>query len=148
MQEILIGKLYQYILQNNLDLLIALQEKGNVDSFLKEKMSSIKTLLNQLINENSPAYLIEERCMDVLTQDLRPSKYTFLTSVLEEEFESEYSQLKENGILPYEVFNLIKICNPVFEGIGFSRANENDRNLRYAIIGAIQEYFSEQSVKM
>ncbi len=144
MQEILIGKLYQYILQNNLDLLIALQEKGDVDSFLKEKMSSIETLLNQLMNENSPAYLIEERCMDVLTQDLRPSKYTFLTSVLEEEFESKYSQLKENGILPYEVINLINICNPVFEAIGFTPANENDRNLRYAIIGAIQEYFLDR----
>lgn len=144
MQEILIGKLFQYILQNNFDLLIALQENGKVDSFLKEKMSSIDAFLNQLSNENTPAYLIEERCMDILTQDLRPSKYTFLTSVLEEEFESEYSQLKENGILPYEVINLIEICNPVFEVFGFTAANENDEPLRYAIIGTMQEYFLER----
>ncbi|MEJ7676837.1 MAG: hypothetical protein WKG06_02950 [Segetibacter sp.] len=68
MQEILIVKLHQYILQNNLDLLITLQEEGNVESYLKEKMLSIDTLLNQLSNEDASAYQIEESCMDVLTR--------------------------------------------------------------------------------
>ncbi len=144
MQEILILKLHQYILENNLDLLITLQEKGNEESYLKAKMSSIDTLLDQLINENTPAYLIEERCIDLLTQDLRPSKYNYLTSVLEEEFENNYSRLERNGTLPYEVINLIELCNPLFETIGFTEGNEGDRHLRYAITGAIQEYFEEQ----
>ncbi len=144
MQKILIVKLHQYILQNNLDLLITLQEEGNVESYLKEKMLSIDTLLNQLMNEDAPDYLIEESCMDALTRDLRPSKYNYLTSVLEEEFESEYSQFKENGTLPYEIINLIASCNPVFETIGFTEDKENDRYLRYAITGAIQEYFEHK----
>lgn len=144
MQEILIVKLHQYIFENNLDILISLQEKGNEEGYIKEKMASIDTLLDQLMNENTPAYLIEERCMDVLTQDLRPSKYNYLTSVLEEEFESNYSRLKRNGTLPYEVINLIELCNPLFETIGFTEGNEDDRHLRYAIAGAIQEYFEEQ----
>lgn len=144
MQEILIVKLHQYILENNLDLLISLQEKNNLDSYLKEKVSSIDTLLNQLIAEDVAAYVIEERCIDALTEDLRPSKYNYLTSILEEEFESNYSRLKRNGTLPYEVINLIELCNPLFETIGFTEGNEDDRHLRYAITGAIQEYFEEQ----
>lgn len=95
MQEILIAKLYEYILQNNLDLLLTLQEKNNVESYLKEKMSSIDTLLTELMAEEVPAYIIEERCMDILTADLRPSKYNYLTSVLEEEFGSDYSRIKK-----------------------------------------------------
>ncbi len=141
MQEILIVKLHQYILHNNLDLLITLQEKGNAESYLKGKVLSIDTLFHELIAEGVPAYLIEERCMDVLTQDLRPSKYNYLTSVLEEEFQSDYSRLKKNGTLSFEVINLIESCNPVFETIGFTEDNENDRHLRYAITGTIQEYF-------
>lgn len=144
MQEILIVKLHQYILENNLDLLITIQERGNEEGYLREKMSSIDTLLDQLINENTPAYLIEERCMDVLTQDLRPSKYNYLTSVLEEEFENNYSRLKRNGTLPYEVINLIELCNPLFETIGFTEGNEDDRHLRYVITGAILEYFENK----
>lgn len=144
MQEILIGKLHQYILENNLDLLIDLQERNNVGSYLKEKVSSIDNLLNQLIAEGVHAYIIEERCIDALTQDLRPSKYNYVTSVLLEEFKSDYFRLKKNGTLPYEVINLIELCNPVFETFGFTDDNEDDRHLRYAIIGAIQEYFKEQ----
>lgn len=141
MQETLIVKLHQYILDNNLDLLILLQEEGNVESYLKEKVLSIDTLFHKLIAEDVPEYLIEERCMDVLTQDLRPSKYNYLTSVLEEEFESKYFQLKENGTLSFEVINLIESCNSVFETVGFTEDNENDRHLRYVIVGTIQEYF-------
>lgn len=144
MQEILIVKLHQYILENNLDLLIDLQERNNVGSYLKEKVSSIDTLLNQLIAEDVPAYIIEERCIDALTQDLRPSKYNYVTSVLEEEFKSDYFRLKKNGTLPYEIINLIELCISFFDTIGFTEDNEDDRHLRYAIIGAIQEYFKEQ----
>lgn len=138
MQEILIVKLHQYILHNNLDLLITLQEEGDVESYLKEKVLSIDTLFHELIAEDVPEYLIEERCMDVLTQDLRPSKYNYLTSVLEEEFESDYLRLKENGMLSFEIINLIELCKPVFETIGFTEENEDDRHLRYAIAGTIQ----------
>lgn len=144
MQDILIVKLHQYILENNLDLLITLQEKGSEESYLKEKMSSVDTLVDQLTNENTPAYIIEQRCMDVLTQDLCLSKYNYLASVLEEEFENNYSRLKRNGTLPYEVINLIELCNPLFEIIGFTEGNEDERQLRYAITGAIQEYFEDQ----
>ena len=144
MQEILIVKLHQYIFDNNLDLLIVLQEKNNVDSYLKEKVSSIDTLLNQLIAEDVPTYIIEERCIDALTQDLRPSKYNYVISVLEEEFKNYHSRLKENGTLPYEIINLIESCNPVFETIGFTEDSENDRHLRYAITGTLQEYFENK----
>ena len=144
MQEILIVKLHGYIIQNNLDLLITLQENGSVENYLKEKVLSIETLLTQLMAEDAPAYLIEVRCMDVLTQDLRPSKYNYLTSVLEEEFESNYSRLKENGTLPYEVINLIELCDPLFETVGFTEDNENGRHLGYAITGAIHEYFENK----
>jgi len=144
MQETLIVKLHQYIVDNNLDLLITLQEKGNVESYLKEKVLSIDTLFLELIAEDVPAYLIEESCMDALTQDLRPSKYNFLTAVLEEEFESDYIRLKENGTLSFEVINLIESCNSVFETIGFTKDNENDRQLRYAIIGAVSEYLENK----
>ncbi|HEX8331186.1 MAG TPA: DUF1896 family protein [Segetibacter sp.] len=144
MQEILLTKLHEYILQNNLDLLISLQEKNAVESYIEEKVSSIEMLLTQLMTEGVPAYSIEENCMDVLTRDLRPSKHNYMTSVLEEEFESYFSRFKKNGTLPFEVINLIELCNPLFETIGFTEGNEDNRHLRYAIIGAIQEYLETE----
>lgn len=140
MQELLITKLHGYITQNNPDLLLALQQEENVTRYLEEKVAGIENLFEQLQAANMPPYLIEERCMEALTQDLRPSKFNYLVTVIEEEFEPDYYRLKESGTLTYEVINMISACTPVFEAFGFTKDNEDDRHLRYAITGAIKEY--------
>ncbi len=144
MQEVLIEKLHQYITNNNADLLIALQHEGGVSNYLKEKVAAISPVLDELLADNTPAYLIEERCMHELTRELRPSKFNYLTSILEEEFETDYYRFQENGILTYEVINLIEVCKPVFETFGFSEENESDMHLHYAVTGAIQEYLEKK----
>ena len=144
MQEVLSEKLHQYIKENNPDLLLTLQQNENVSDYLKEKVDSMDVLLNELIAANTPAYIIEERCMDELTKELRPSKFNYLISILEEEFEKDFHRLTENGILTYEIVNLIEDCNPVFKAFVFSEENESNRHLHYAITGAIKEYFANR----
>lgn len=144
MQEVLIAKLHQYITDNNPDLLITLQQEGIVSSYLQEKVAAIDLLMNESLGSGTPAYIIEERCMDELTKELRPSKFNYLISILEEEFEADYYRLKENGLLTYEVINLIEICTPVFEALSFTVENENNRHLRYVITGAVKEYFENK----
>ncbi len=144
MQEVLIEKLHQYITNNNPDLLIALQHEESISNYLKEKVAAIDPLLTELLAANTPAYLIEEQCINELTRGLRPSRFNYLTSILEEEFETDYYRLKENGILNYEVINLIEVCKPVFETFGFSEENESDMHLHYAITGAIQKYLEKK----
>ncbi len=144
MQEVLIAKLHQYITDNNPDLLITLQQEGSVSGYLREKVAAIDLLVNELLASGTPAYIIEERCMDELTKELRPSKYNYLISILEEEFEADYYRLKESGLLTYEIINLLESCSPVFETSSFTEENENDRHFRYAIIGTVKEYFENK----
>ncbi len=144
MQAVLIEKLHGYIIHNNLDLLISLQQEGKVSSYLQEKVTTADDLLSQLQSANAPLYIIEEQCLEFLTMDLRPSKFNYLLAALEEAFETEYHRFKENGILTYEVINLIEACTPVFETLGFTYDNEDDRPLRYAITGAIKENLDKQ----
>lgn len=144
MQDILMIKLHEYIVRNNPDLLVTLDNEGKVVSYLEEKVASITTLVKQLLAEGKPSYIIEELCMEELTSDLPPSKFNYLLSVLEEEFKADYYRLKESGILTYEVINLIEVCKPVFETLAFTEENENNRHLRYAITGAIKEYLENK----
>ena len=144
MQEVLIAKLHHYLTANNPDLLITLQHEGNVSDYLKGKVAAIDLLVNELLGSGTPAYIIEERCMDELTKELRPAKFNYLISILEEEFEADYNWLKESGLLTYEAINLLQSCTPVFETLGFAEENENDRHLHYAITGAIKEYFENK----
>ncbi|MBI1782968.1 MAG: DUF1896 family protein [Sphingobacteriales bacterium] len=140
MQGTLINNLYQYIRANNPDILLNLEETGSVTTYLSDKVSSVDFLYKQLSTEGKPAYIIEELCMNFLTQDLKPSRYTYIRSILEAEFELKYKDLIESGLLLYEVSNMIKYCQPVFDDLNFSEANEDNRFLRYAITGVIKEY--------
>ena len=146
MQEILIKKLHEYIRENNPDLLLQLEEDGKVTEYLSNKISTVDALLNEADKEQ-PAYIIEEACMDILTQDLRPSKYHYICGILEEEFTATYRQFQKSGTLQFEITNLIKYCQPLFDAVGFTLENEDNRELQYSVTGAIGEYLESNRGK-
>jgi len=140
MKKILTNKLYKYIRENNPDLLFQLETDRKVTEYLMDKISTISALLKQMDN-GKPAYIIEDTCMDVLTKDLRPSKFNYIINLLQEEFKSTYNQLQESGTLKFEVINMINLCQSVFEDLNFSEETEDNQFIRYAIIGTLKEYF-------
>ncbi|MCT1523843.1 hypothetical protein [Sphingobacterium hotanense] len=140
MQTVLKEKLWAYIVHHNPDLMFRLQEDYSVTRYLEEKVAGILPMAAELLSENRPMYITLELCLNAMTEDLRPSRYLYLRSVLEEEFSPDYERLKESGTLTYELCNLIEACKEIFEELGFSRENEENRLLRYAIIGQVQEY--------
>lgn len=143
MRDILKNKLHEYIRQNNPDMLLALQEKNDVTSFLTNKVNGISKFLQELQEAKKPEYIIEEICMNELTLDLRPSKYNYVSNILEEDFEFAYQQFKKSGTLLYEVINIISHCEPTFEILGFTEEDENNRQLRYTVTGIIDKYLSK-----
>lgn len=142
MEEILTEKLYKYIGRNNPDLLQLLQTENRVAEYLIDTLSAIAVMLQQWQAEGKPTYIVEELCMSAMTENLRPSMYNYLINILEDEFAIEYEQMLNNGILQFEVINLIQICNPVFEKLGFTTENEDDKQLYYAITGSISNYLA------
>jgi hypothetical protein len=101
-------------------LYIRLQEKRQVTEYL---------ILSLLVPNPEEA----------LRSSLSPSKYDYLDSVLEEEYEDAWLQFSKNGILTYELINLVAECEPDFTTFNFPD-NEDSRMLRYAIIGTIAQY--------
>ena len=144
MQEMLKEKLWTYIVHNNPDLMLNLQQDFSVTHYLEEKMNGIQALTSQLLAENKPRYIIEELCMTELTKDLRPSKFNFICNILEEEFEQDFLRIKESGLLIYEIVNLISESETVFETLGFTEINEQDQMLHYAIAGTIRQYMESK----
>ena len=140
MLEMLKEKLWTYIVHNNPDLMLNLQQDFSVTHYLEEKMNGIQPLTSQLLAENKPGYIIEELCMAELTKDLRPSKFNFICDILEEEYEQDFQRIKESGLLIYEIVNLISESETVFDSLGFTEINEQDQMLRYAIAGTIRQY--------
>jgi len=140
MVEKLKEKLRAYIVHNNPDLMISLQEDYSVTKYLDEKIAGILPMAESLLAEGKPQYAIEELVLSELTAELKPSKFLYIRSVLEEEFPDDFRRLSEDGVLTYEVVNLIAACRETFETFSFSTETEDDRHLRYAIIAQVHDY--------
>ena len=135
-------KLWAYIVHNHPDLLFRLQESQSVNAYLEAKVSGIGSLIDQLLAEGKPTDVIEEQCLDALTGDLKPSRYRYIRSVLEEDFPTEYARLLQTGTLSYEIINMVEACQEVLDALQFSEENEEERAIRYAVIGEIHQYLN------
>ena len=142
MLEKLIHKLHTYLIENHPDLLLQLQEEGALTSYLQTKMKSIETTLWQLQESEAPEYVIEEICMDSLTEDLKTSRFNYICTVLSEQFPDTYATFQEKGILTYEAVNLVEECASIFESTGFSLQTEESPVLHQVVIGIIRQYLS------
>ena len=142
MQSRLMEKLWTYIVGNNPELMLSLQEKQSVTQYLETKVGAVMPSAEKLLSEGKPAYIVEELCLDELTAELKPSRYQYIRSVLEEEFPQDYERLKESGTLTYEIVNLIETCKDIFSDFDFNVENEDNRHLRYAIIGQVHDYLT------
>jgi hypothetical protein len=105
---------------------------------------AIEPLLHEMIEEGSQPFFIEEFCMNLLTEELRPSRYNYISTVFEEEFEPIYRQFRFAGILRYEIINMVQTCTTVFDSLHFNEQNTESRLLRYAIAGALYEYLDNK----
>lgn len=146
MKELLIGKLLEYIRDNNPDILFALEAEDKLRLWLYSKAESVESLWQQMQTDKQPAYSIEEACLNELTRELRPSRYNYIINLLEQEFEQEYKLLQQSGLLQHEAVNMISYCDSVFNDLKFSEENEDNRFIRYAICGAISEYLDSNRV--
>lgn len=145
MHETLYQKLQDYIRENNPDLLLALQEESRLSDYLREQIASVDSLIEQLLAENKALSLIGELCMAEMTKHLKPSRYNYLLSLLEQEYPAAHEKLLQNGLLTSELINMIAACDPVFDELHFSEENENDPLIYYAITGAVHEYLNREN---
>ena len=64
--------------------------------------------------------------------------YDYVKLVLEEEFYKTYLRFSSHGILHYELTNILELCAPLVTGL-----DEDDRFLKYEVIGTIADYLQE-----
>lgn|GEM_PF-2661867 len=124
MEQILIRRLHSYIIQNNPELLLSLEGESLVSEYLSQKVATVKTLLDRLLEDNTDPYLIEEECLSVLTHDLRPSKFHYICNLLKNELPATYKHLQENGLLTYAVSEIVSCYIDLFEEHRFSESED------------------------
>ncbi|QES88920.1 hypothetical protein [Rhizosphaericola mali] len=127
-------------------MLLALQGTGKVTEYLEQKVQTAYPLMDKLIEEETAPCFIEEQCMGLLTGDLKPSRYLFLSDFLKTQFPSRYARWKQQGILVYEIANLEALLISIFEDFEFGENSETDTAFKYVLLKTIQEYFHTPTI--
>lgn len=145
MKTTLKEKLWDYIIRNNPELMFSLQEGYSVKGYLEEKIKALQPQLELWKKQGVPDFMMEEKAMLVLTEDLKSSRFHFIKNTLEEDFKGTFMEFKETGTLTYEVVNLVEACKEVFEAIGFSEENQKSKRLSDAIKAIIRQYLANHN---
>lgn len=143
MEKILKEKLWDYIIHNNPDLMFKLQEEYKAADYLNEKVKGVLALAEEMLSESTPMEIVEEICINVLTEDLKPSRFNYLCSLLQEKFEIVYIDYRSKGSLIYEVIQMMEYCKETFDAIGFSKETEQNPVLKNAILELIGPYLNK-----
>ncbi len=139
MKTILANKLYEYLRDNHPEILFRLSENNSTGSYIKEKLDAVESLIDQA----KPTYQVEYECMNMMTADLRPSKFNYIKDILADEFPKDFQRLHDSGVLIFEVINMIASAKDVFDKIPLTEEKEDDSMLRSAVVGVISDYLQD-----
>ncbi|WP_299568432.1 hypothetical protein [uncultured Pedobacter sp.] len=142
MENSLREKLHRYIVDHNPELLLQLEQSHAVSRYIEDKLTLVQGKLSTWLRDGMSIDEVQECALQEMTEELRPSRFRYLRGILEEEFEKDFLQFTESGVLTYEVVNLIEACKSILDDFGFCENNEQDRFLRYAVIAKIHEYLN------
>lgn len=129
------GLLLGYIRENNPELLLQLEEDDALHAWVLEKIKEVEMVLTA----SKPSYMIEAECMEIMTADLKPSRFRYVRDLFETEFTDVYDRMRDAGTLNYELISLVSACHQVFEDMPLIEDMDNPQ-LDHAIAGVIGEY--------
>lgn len=145
MESLLKEALWNYIIVHNPELMYDLQEAYGVGAYLDEKLRSVQGMALDLLEQQLPKYLIEELCLEQLTKELKPSRYLYLKDLFEAEFSDEAALYSDSGLLVCELISMLEYCRELLDGLGFSVHNEDDPEIRNAVLGHLYGYLYVES---
>lgn len=140
MENELRQKLQQYIVSNNPELLLKIQDGFSLQTYIQDKVKLVMPSVEEWITGKLPGSEIETLALHKMTADLRPSRFQYLKNVLQEEFPEAFELYTEKGKLTYELVNIMEKCNEVFHSFGFSESTMDNHQMRHAVIIAIHNY--------
>ena len=143
MQERLLERLNDYIRFDHPELVITLAKDHRLSTWLEQKVQTVAEFITELSGEGKSLQIIEERCLERLTADLRPSRFAYISGMLEEDFEWDYYQMRELGIAMFEVIGLMDKCKDIFNAFGFCEANKANPSLRRAISAVLKQHLQQ-----
>ncbi len=136
MSDKLQGLLLGYIRENNPDLLFQLDEDDALHAWVIEKIREVEMVLQQ----SKPSVIPDNEFMDLMTADLKPSKFHYVRDLLEDQFSEAFDGMLEAGTLRFDIIQIIGLCSELFEEMPLRENIEENTQLDHAVKKVIDGY--------
>ncbi len=131
------GLLLAHIRENNPELLFQLEKDDALHQWVSEKIQEVELVLSNA----KPTHLSEASFMKFFRTDLHPSRFRYVSDLLETEFTDVYERMLESGTLNYELVNMVSACHSLFEEMPLIEDMDNP-HLDHAVAGVIIDYLN------
>jgi hypothetical protein len=138
MSDKLQGLLLGYIRENNPDLLQQLDEDDALHAWVIEKIREVEMVLG----DAKAACMPDTEYVDLMTADLKPSKFHYMRDLLEDQFSEDFDQLLQAGTLRADIIQMIAACGNLFEEMPLREIVEENVQLDYAVKRVISNYLA------
>lgn len=136
----LMERLWAYIISHNPELMESLTEDNNVTLYLEEKVNIVIPKMERLFAEGRPDYAVAELCLNDLTEDLRPSRYDYVLTLLREEYPGYFASFSQSGSLRHQAMCMAERSKPIFDNLDFKEENMESNLVYQSILVAMQQY--------
>ncbi|WP_354375900.1 hypothetical protein [Pedobacter africanus] len=131
-----------YVAENNPELAITLSPKVSMIDFLNGKVQLVLPVAARLIQSGKSKDEVIRACINIMTVELRPSRYQYIRGLVESDFPEDFLRMQANGVLKAEVVHLVCSAAIIFRSFDFSEETAQSNLLRHAIVAHIADHLN------
>jgi hypothetical protein len=135
-------RLWAHILVHNPDLSERLDQDYGILNYLEDKVNAVLPLAEQMLAEGRAEHAAIELSIDILTDDLRPSRFDYILLLLTEDHPSDYARFKAEGTVRYHVLQMTGVCKDIFDNLDFKEENMHSNLVYQSILIGMQGYLT------
>lgn len=136
-------RFWAHLYVNHYEFILELEQAQIFETYMKEVMRSVTSLLEKLLSEGNPDYVVEELCLNMLLEEVRPAHFPYFLQVFSEQLAEIYQIWHKKGILKVQIINFTRFLRGRCRLDGLFE-NPNKQEIYQTITNQLRSFFYTQ----
>ena len=144
MEELLTADYHPYLYLDNPEILIKDHLLYSKPRSLKKKVKKTCDRIREMIALGQPQQEIIDQSVELITSELRPSRFGYVCAVIASEFPKTFLKWVKINELTNQVLDVLSACEPVFSLLKFNAHTAEQHSIYITISNFIRHYLKRK----
>jgi hypothetical protein len=145
MQELLMADCHPYLYLDNPEILIKDSQVFCKPRSLKKKVKKTSDRIREMIALGQPQQEIIDQSVELITAELRPSRFGYVCAVIASEFPKTFLKWVKINALADQVLDVVSACEPVFGLLKFNSHTAEQHRIYTTVTNFIRHYLKRKN---